>query len=103
METQQSFHIKNVTIIGAGILGAQIAIQATCFDFKVKVYDSAEGAFERSVQQFQAIMEARKKGPVVPIEKWNDGISKVQTDSVMADALKDADLVIEAVPEDLFP
>jgi 3-hydroxyacyl-CoA dehydrogenase len=101
METSQTSGIKNVTIIGAGILGAQIAIQATCFAFKVKVYDNAEGAFERSVQQFQAIMEARKKGPVVPIEKWNDSISKVETVSVMSQALEDADLVIEAVPENL--
>ncbi|OQY43302.1 MAG: hypothetical protein B6240_12710 [Desulfobacteraceae bacterium 4572_87] len=101
METSQTSDIKNVTIIGAGILGAQIAVQAVCFDYKVKVYDNAEGAFERSVEKFQSIMAARKKGPVVPIEQWNDGISKVQTASVMANALKDADLVIEAVPEDL--
>jgi len=101
METSQSSEIKNITIIGAGILGAQIAVQATCFDFNVRVFDNVEGAFERSVQQFQAIMETRKKGPVVPIEQWNDSISKVQTASVMADALNDADLVIEAVPENL--
>ncbi len=93
--------IKNVTIIGAGILGAQIAVQAVCFDFNVTVYDNAEGAFERSVGQFEALISTRKKGPVVPIEKWNDGISKVNTVSVMADALKNADLVIEAVPENL--
>lgn len=93
--------IKHVTIIGAGILGAQIAVQATCFDFKVTVYDSAEGAFERSVGQFEVLMSTRKKGPSVPIERWNEAISQVRTVSVMADALKDADLVIEAVPENL--
>ncbi|MCP4579850.1 MAG: hypothetical protein GY846_26570 [Deltaproteobacteria bacterium] len=93
--------IKNVTIIGAGILGAQIAVQTACFDFKVTVYDSAEGAFERSVGQFEAIMSTRKKGPMVPIQKWNDGISKVNTVSHMPQALQDADLVIEAVPENL--
>jgi 3-hydroxyacyl-CoA dehydrogenase len=101
METSQASDIKNVTIIGAGILGAQIAVQTACFEFKVTVYDSAEGAFERSVGQFEALISTRKKGPVVPIEKWNDGISKVNTVSNMAQALQDADLVIEAVPENL--
>ena len=79
METSQASDIKNVTIIGAGILGAQIAVQTACFDFKVTAYDNAEGAFERSVGQFEALMSTRKKGPVVPIEKWNEGISKVNT------------------------
>ncbi len=97
----ETMQILQVTIIGAGILGAQIAVQAACFDFKATVYDNTKGAFERSVAQFEGIMTARKKGPVVPIEQWNGAISKVQTASVMADALKDADLVIEAVPENL--
>ena len=101
METPRTFEIKNVTIIGAGILGAQIAVQAACFDFNVTVYDNSEGAFERSVGQFEAIMATRKTGPVVPLDLWNGSISKVKTASVMAEALKDADLVIEAVPEDL--
>lgn len=101
MEHTKPLSIKQVAIIGAGILGAQIAVQAACFGFKVTVYDSAEGAFERSVGQFEALMATRKKGPVVPLEKWNSSISKVQTATVLADALKDADLVIEAVPENL--
>ncbi len=101
MENSRSSHIKNVTIIGAGVLGAQIAVQTACFDFNVQVYDSARGAFERSAGRFDAIIAARGTGPVVPLEKWNRAIGKVRTKSVLADALKDADLVIEAVPEDL--
>ena len=99
METPPLSEIKNVTIIGAGILGAQIAVQTACFGFDVCVYDNAEGAFERSAAQFEAIMTARNTGPVVPMELWNESILKVRTQQVLTDALKDAHLVIEAVLE----
>lgn len=40
--------ISNVAVIGAGILGAQIAVQTACFDYAVRVYDDLEGAFRES-------------------------------------------------------
>jgi len=93
--------ISNVAIIGGGILGAQIAVQTACFGYTVFLYDSSAQAFDLSIQNAAAAMKAGGKGPVVPIEQWEKGIRKVVITTLMEAALKNADLVIEAIPEDL--
>ena len=96
-----SVDISKVAVIGGGVLGAQIAIQAACFDFSVSVYDSDEQAFDKALQNFKSIMVVLGKGPVVSLDDWERSIQKVRIVKNMEEALIDADLVIEAIPEDL--
>ncbi|MCJ7686317.1 MAG: 3-hydroxyacyl-CoA dehydrogenase NAD-binding domain-containing protein [Desulfobacteraceae bacterium] len=62
--------IQKVAVIGTGLLGTQIAIQATCFDYEVFAYDPDEGSFKRVIQILDAMMKFTGKGPVVPMEEW---------------------------------
>lgn len=96
-----SVDISKIAVIGGGVLGAQIAIQSACFDFSVSVYDSDEQAFDKAVQNFKSIMGVLGKGPVVSLDDWERSIQTVRMVKNMEEALIDADLVIEAVPEDL--
>ncbi len=93
--------ISNVAVIGSGILGAQIAIQAACFDYGVSIYDPVEGVFPNTVRKVGAIMDSSERGPVVSPEQWEAGTKKVTVAKTLEGVVQDADLVIEVVPEDL--
>ena len=93
--------IQKVAVIGTGLLGTQIAIQATCFDYEVSAHDPDEGSFKRVIQILDAMMKSTGKGPVVPMEEWEKGVQRVNLCKDLEEALGDADLVIEAAPEEL--
>jgi len=42
--------IRKIAVVGTGLLGTQIAIQATCFDYEVSAHDPDEGSFNRVIQ-----------------------------------------------------
>jgi len=84
--------IKKIGIVGAGFTGEQIAAQAALHEFIVNVYDIDP-----------KIIEAAKKYITGVLKRKNqlESIKNVAYYSDLSDALKEVDLVIEAVPEDL--
>ena len=93
--------IRKVAVIGTGLLGTQIAIQATCFGYEVSAHDPDEGSFNRVQQNLKASMKISGGEPTVPMEEWEKAANKVKFCKELEEALRDADIVIEAVPEDL--
>jgi 3-hydroxybutyryl-CoA dehydrogenase len=93
--------IRKVAVVGTGLLGTQIAIQAACFGYEVSAHDPDEGSFSRVIERLNAMMELTRREPVVPMEEWEKGVEKVNLCKDLEEALRDADLVIEAVPEEL--
>ena len=93
--------IRKVAVVGTGLLGTQIAIQATCFGYEVSAHDPDEGSFNRVIQILDAMMKFTGKAPVVPMEEWEKGVKRVNLCKELEEALRDADLVIEAAPEEL--
>ncbi|MCP2280087.1 3-hydroxybutyryl-CoA dehydrogenase [Nocardia amikacinitolerans] len=92
--------IRKVTVLGTGVLGSQIAFQTAFRGFAVSAYDINEPALEAARERFAklaAIYAAEVPGAEGgKAEQTASGIA-LTTD--LADAVKDADLVIEAVPE----
>lgn len=93
--------IRKVAVVGTGTLGAQIAMQAARYGYDVSAYDPDEGSFGRVLQNLETLIEASGRRPVLAIEEWQRGAQKVRLCRSLEEALHDADLVIEAVPEDL--
>jgi len=93
--------IKKVSVIGLGTLGTQIAIQAACYDYEVRAYDQDPEIFQKIIQKTLGILKILGKRPTLPVEEWEKGAQKVTRVKEMSGALKDADLVIEVVPENL--
>jgi len=93
--------IKKISVIGLGTLGTQIAIQAASYGCEVRGYDQDPEIFLKTIQKVKGMMKFLDQGPTVPAEEWEKAASKVKVVKDLADALKDADLVIEAVPENL--
>ena len=93
--------IRKVAVVGTGLLGTQIAIQATCFGYEVSAHDPDEGSFNRVQQNLNTSMKISGGEPIVPMEDWKKAANKVKFCKELEKALRDADIVIEAVPEEL--
>lgn len=115
--------IKNVTIIGGGVLGSQIGFQTAYKGYNVKFYMRSEGTISRTKPKIERLygiykqtLEAGKSGGHVgrgladdpKTADFNALLHNVDTayDSLVYEmdlgkALADADLVIEALAEDL--
>ena len=95
--------MKNITVLGTGVLGSQIAFQTAFHGFDVVAYDIDQPALDRAAERFTGLA-ARYEADSV--EGAADGgasaaIGRIRLTSDLADAVAAADLVIEAVPENL--
>lgn len=89
---------KNITIAGSGVLGSQIAFQTAFFGFNVTVYDINDAAIEKAKTLFAKHKETY--GAFFnDAERAEKAFESLHYATDLAEAVKDADLVIEAVPE----
>ncbi|MCA4777817.1 3-hydroxyacyl-CoA dehydrogenase [Empedobacter stercoris] len=90
---------KNVTVAGSGVLGYQIAFQTAFYGFNVTVYDINDEVLEKAKAKFDILAESYKKDLKVTEEQLAATKANLQYNSNLAEAVQDADLLIEAVPE----
>lgn len=90
---------KNITIAGSGVLGYQIAFQTAFYGFKVIVYDIKDTILEKAKLKFNTLSEAYKRDLNATQKQIEATFNNLSYSSNLADAVKDADLLIEAVPE----
>lgn len=94
--------IKNVTVLGTGVLGAQIAFQTGYCGFAVTAYDISDEAIDKAKKTFQGLAARyRKEVPGADQSKLDAVLARIAYATDLATAVKDADLVIEAAPEKL--
>ena len=94
-------YIYKVGVVGAGTMGAQIAEVVSFAGLPVVLADREEALARRGVESVRAIYQARvAKGKMTP-EQLEEKMLLV-TASPNLEGLHDADLVIEAVSEDLL-
>ena len=93
--------IKQVAIIGTGTMGVLIALTTVYYGGQVKTFDPDEKSFDRVMDMIHKRIanSARKTAP--PFENMEEGARKVKRCKSLEEAVRDADLVIEAVPENL--
>ncbi|QYH35510.1 3-hydroxyacyl-CoA dehydrogenase [Salinibacterium sp. M195] len=93
--------IHQVTVLGTGVLGSQIAFQTAFSGFEVVAYDINEDALEKARARFDGLVSTYVADGVdgAADGKAQDALTRVRYSHDLADAVKDADLVIEAIPE----
>lgn len=94
--------ITNVTVLGTGVLGSQIAFQTAFHGFAVTAYDINTDALDAARKRFDGLAAVYEK----EVAGAADGAAQkalggIRYSDDLAQAVKDADLVIEAVPESL--
>lgn len=93
--------INNVTIAGAGVLGAQIAWQTAFMGFNVTVYGPSDKGLERCRQSHQQFAELFMKTRGASQEQIDQTNSRLSFTTNLEEAVKDADIISESVPEDI--
>ena len=91
--------IKNVTVLGAGSMGAPIAALASEAGYQVIVRDIEEKYLERGRETINSIYDRRiSRGRMTEAAK-KDILSRMSFIVDIKEAVKKADIIIEAVPE----
>ena len=93
--------IKTLTVLGTGVLGSQIAYQAAFHGFAVTAYDVDGDALEKARARFARLVGIYRAANVggAGESKAEAALEGLRLTANLGDAVADADLVIEAVPE----
>ena len=92
--------LRKVSVLGMGVLGSQIAYQSAYCSYTVTAYDISDEALEAGKRRVRSLVERYAR----EVEGAADGraqaaVERITYTSDLADAGRDADLVIEAAPE----
>ncbi|MBW2370491.1 MAG: OB-fold domain-containing protein [Deltaproteobacteria bacterium] len=96
-----SHKIERVSVLGAGLMGNGIAQVAAQSGYQVAMMDIDDETLARGVAAIKKSLGRMTKRGKISKEEAADVISRIRTSVDLEDAVKEADLVIEAVPEDL--
>lgn len=91
--------IRNVTVAGSGVLGSQIAFQAAFKGFKVTVYDINEKAINKAQERIKGLRHSYKHDIAATDADFEKGLANINYSWDLGEAVANADLVIEAIPE----
>jgi enoyl-CoA hydratase/3-hydroxyacyl-CoA dehydrogenase len=91
--------IKNITVIGAGAMGAQIAALAAEAGFNVKVRDIEQKYLDKGKQTITEMYDKRISRGRFTEQAKKDAMGKLTFVVDVKEAVKDADFIIEAIPE----
>lgn len=91
--------IEAVTIIGAGIMGAGLAQLFAQNDYEVSLYDVNEKALERALVRAESNLEMQEDFDWIEAIEIGGVMERITPTTDMAEAVDEADFVIEAVPE----
>ena len=93
--------IKKIAVIGAGTMGAQISVQIANHGYKVTLYSRHPERFQKSLRDLTSSLKGTGRIPAPVLEEWLKGAEKVKLCTGLQEALREVDLVVEAVSEDL--
>lgn len=93
--------IKNITVLGAGTMGHGIAQAAIAAGFNVVLYDVNQAFVDTGAARIRKSFGKRVEKGKLTREKADAAMALLKTATDMNEAAKDADFVIEAVPEDM--
>ncbi len=93
--------IQNITVIGAGNMGSGIAQSWAQAGFSVKMHDVSAEAIERGRSRIEAPLRKRVEAGKMPAKLVDATMANLHAEPDFDAAVANADLVIEAVFEDL--
>lgn len=93
--------VKNITVLGAGIMGTGVVYAGLVGGYNVTLYARREEALEQSKAKIKKDLEGGVKVGKVTQELMDSSLQRFSVSSDLATAVKDADLIIENVSEDI--
>ncbi|WP_144513852.1 3-hydroxyacyl-CoA dehydrogenase [Bacillus sp. FJAT-22090] len=91
-------HFKNITVAGSGVLGSQIAFQTAFHGYNVSVYDINEEVLIKAKERLTSLKDVYATF-FEDSQKAEEAMARFTFSSSLAEAVQNADLIIEAIPE----
>ena len=93
--------IRTVAVIGAGILGSRIACAAALAGYRTILEDILPASLRRAEAEINAGLDAALGLGQIKQEHATAAMGRIEYASTVEEAARQADLVIEAVPDEL--
>ncbi|MGE7691456.1 3-hydroxyacyl-CoA dehydrogenase [Lysinibacillus sp. NPDC097214] len=90
---------QNITVAGSGVLGSQIAYQSAFKGFNVTVYDINDEALKNAQDRITKLKPLYQQDLGATQEEVDAAYARLSFKSDLSEAVANADLVIEAIPE----
>lgn len=97
----KSEDIQNVAVIGAGLMGHGIAQEFAMNGYKVTVNDQTIEILDKAIENIKRNLEMMKQVGLIQENHVSKALENLGVGTSIIEASKDADLVIEAVYENL--
>ncbi|MEC1720855.1 3-hydroxyacyl-CoA dehydrogenase [Schinkia azotoformans] len=91
--------VKHIVVVGSGTMGRGIAYVSAVGGFHVKLVDVKNEALLNAEKEINSIFDKGIERGKVLVEQSDEAKKRLTYESNLADAVKTADMVIEAVPE----
>ncbi|MCZ6538562.1 MAG: 3-hydroxyacyl-CoA dehydrogenase NAD-binding domain-containing protein, partial [Chloroflexi bacterium] len=93
--------IKNVAVIGAGLMGHGIALEFAAHGRSVSIHDRSEEVLLDAMQRARVGLLALARADRIPEDEVEASLARIGANGDLGEAVRNADLVIEAVSENL--
>jgi 3-hydroxybutyryl-CoA dehydrogenase len=93
--------IVKVGVVGAGFMGAQIALHIAAFGYPVAVMEQSKDALARMRRGHEEELDRRLAAEALSANERMAVLERVQASTDLASSVANVDLVIEAIPERL--
>ena len=91
--------IKNISVIGAGTMGHGIAHVFARHGYKVSLYDAYEPCLAAAPQKMREELQFMADEDYISQSDVENALNNITLYLTLEEAVKDADYVIEAIPE----
>ena len=93
--------VERVAVVGAGTMGRGIAHAASLGGFRVTLQDVGSGMLESALEEIQKEMQKAVERDRLDEGEMHEGLERIAITESLEEAVEEADLVIEAVPEEM--
>jgi 3-hydroxybutyryl-CoA dehydrogenase len=90
---------QNITIVGSGTQGSMLAFRSAVYGRRVCIFDLSEDATKKALMKVKIWFDEWVSKGKITSDAATSSFSSITTASNLKEALVDADLVIENVPE----
>lgn len=91
--------IKNIVVVGSGIMGHGIGQTFALGGYEVTLIDISDDLLEKAIRQIRSNLDTFVEFGITTPERAKEALSKIRTDKNLKTAVRQSDFVVEASPE----
>ena len=91
--------IKSIAVVGSGIMGHGIAQTFALGGYEVTLNDISDELLNKAIQQIRSNLDTFVEFEITTSEAAKEALRRIQPTKDLKEAVKEADVIVEALPE----